>query len=242
MFALLSWFRRRRAARRPFPEAWRAHLRADVPFYEGLSSAQRARFEDKLKVLVYTKNFFGAGGFPLDERAKVVVGAAAARLVMNMPGQFYQRLGDIVIYPDDYHHPDSDRGDVILGEAHQHGTVVLSWAAVLAGLKNPDDSHDTATHEFAHVLDVQDGRFDGTPVLRRYAAYAPWARVMSREFLSLAGKRKRGKPRQNKVLRSYGATNEAEFFAVATETFFEKPRQMKARHPDLYQALADYYG
>src|SRR5688572_5735324 len=123
MFGLLDWFRRRRAARRPFPEQWREHLRAAVPFYAQLEPAARARFEDKLKVLLLTKHFEGAGGFVVDERARVVVAAAAARLVMNMPDQHYQRLSDIVIYPGDYRHPGGDQGQVIFGEAHHHGTV-----------------------------------------------------------------------------------------------------------------------
>jgi MtfA peptidase len=232
--SLVAWFRRRRAARSAFPEDWRAHLHTDVPFYRDFDAATRARFEDKLKVLVLTKHFAGAGGFVVDERAKVVVAAAAARLVMNLPGQYYQRLSDIVIYPAEYRHPGRDAGEVIFGEAHQHGTVVLSWAAVLGGLQNPDDGHDTASHEFAHVLDAADGRFDGTPVLDRFAAYAPWARVMSKEFVRLRGKKRH-------VLRGYGGTNEAEFFAVATEAFFEKPRQLERKHPELYQALRDYY-
>ena len=180
MFGLFPWLRRLRAARLPFPEAWRAILRDQVPFYAQLAPAAVPRFERKLQILVHTKHFEGAGGFVVDDRVRVVVAAAAARLIMNMPGQHYQRLGDIVIYPDDYRHPGGAHDQVVFGEAHHHGTVVLSWAAVLAGLRNPDDGHDTATHEFAHVLDAQDGSFDGTPVLKGFAAYGPWARVMSR--------------------------------------------------------------
>jgi Mlc titration factor MtfA (ptsG expression regulator) len=107
----------------------------------------------------------------------------------------------------------------------------------VGGLRNPRDGHDTATHEFAHVLDRGDGRFDGTPELRASADYAPWAEVMSHHFLEL---RERS-PRQRRVLRDYGATNEAEFFAVATETFFEKGRQLRERAPDLYEELRRFY-
>jgi len=242
VFGLFSWIRRRRAARMPFPEAWRTILRQEVPFYARLEPAAAARFEAKLQILARTKHFAGAAGFEVDDRVRVVVAAAAARLIMNMPGQHYDRLGDIVVYPDDYRHPGGPLDQAVFGEAHHHGTVVLSWAAVLAGLRNPDDGHDTATHEFAHVLDAQDGNFDGTPVLRCFAAYAPWARVMSVEFLSLSGKRRHKGKRARQVLRQYGATNEAEFFAVATEAFFEKPRQLRARHPELYAVLAEYYG
>lgn len=238
MLGFIAWWRRRRALREPFPERWREVLRADVPFYDALSPGDIARFEDKLKVFVRTKTFTGAGGFEVNDRARVVVAAAAARLTMNLPAQHYGRLREIVIYPGDYRHPDQPNDVAVFGEANRFGTLILSWDAVLGGLRNEGDGHDTASHELAHALDIEDGHFDGTPLLSRFGAYGPWARVMSKEFLAL--RKGRGKGRQ--VLRAYGATNEAEFFAVATESFFEKPRQMLARHPALYAALAEYYG
>jgi Mlc titration factor MtfA (ptsG expression regulator) len=109
---------------------------------------------------------------------------------------------------------------------------------VLSGLANPKDGHDTATHEFAHVLDRTDGSFDGTPELRARPHYRAWADVMSRHYLKLRDRRGKVK----RVLRNYGATNEAEFFAVATESFFEKPEQMKKQTPDLYEELSQFYG
>ena len=133
---------------------------------------------------------------------------------------------------------DDNEDGVILGEAHTWGTVVLSWDSVTQGLADPRDGHDTATHEFAHVLDIADGRFDGTPVLSGHGRYAPWARVMTRHFERL----RKGRRPEGRVLRDYGATNEAEFFAVATEAFFEKPEQMKAKTPELYEELRQFYG
>ena len=239
MFGIVDWYRRRRAARAPFPEAWREILRARVPFYARLDGAARERFEDKLKVFARTKAFIPAGGMAIDDAVVVTIAAAAARLSMNIPGEHYERLTEIVVYPTHYRHPDGDGATVVFGEAHRFGTVVLSWDAVTGGLANPVDGHDTALHELAHVLDVEDGQFDGTPQLPGLAACAPWARVMSREFLRLRGG-KRGL-RARGALRRYGATNEAEFFAVATEAFFEKPGQLRRRHPELYQVLAEYY-
>jgi Mlc titration factor MtfA (ptsG expression regulator) len=239
VFGLFDWWKRRSALARPFPEAWRAHLGADVPFYARFDAAERGRFEDKLKVFVWTKHFFGAGGIAdVDERMRVVIGAAAARMIMNMPAEHLARLLVIIVYPGAYRHDGGEEGAAIFGEAHRHATVVLSWEAVVHGLRNSGDGHDTALHEFAHVLDANDGQFDGTPTQATLAAYRPWARVMSEEFLRLRGRKQRGK---RHVLREYGATNEAEFFAVATEAFFEKPRQLKEKHPALYALLADYF-
>ncbi len=236
MFGVIDWFRRRRAMSQPFPEAWREILREKVPFYGRLRGIAVRRFEDKLKVFARTKHFIPAGDFAIDETVKVMISAAAARLVMNLPDEHYQRLTEIVVYGGAYHHGDKDK--VVLGEAHGWGTVVLSFDAVRHGLQNAEDGHDTAMHEFAHVLDVADGTFDGTPILESHAAYSPWVKVMTREYTKMRSRR--GLARKS-VLRKYGATNEAEFFAVATETFFEKPRQMKEKHPELYDVLRDHY-
>lgn len=238
MFGIFDWFKRRRARKQPFVEAWREILKKDVPFYPKLGPTARARFEDKFKVFLLTKQFLPAGGMELEEQHRVIISAAAARLTMNLPGQDYQRLTEIIVYPSAYKHAGAPEGTVIFGEAHTWGTVVLSYDAVIQGMMNTGDGHNTAMHEFAHVLDIADGKFDGTPVLEKMAAYGPWMKVMSRAFLKLRGK---DAARKKSVLRKYGATNEAEFFAVATETFFEKPRQLKAKDPELYDLLVDYF-
>jgi Mlc titration factor MtfA (ptsG expression regulator) len=102
---------------------------------------------------------------------------------------------------------------------------------------NITDGRNVVLHEFSHRLDQEDGVADGAPILERRSSYATWARVLSREYLSLRSKKKR----RRSVMRKYGATNPAEFFAVTTEAFFEKSRQMKKKHPDLYEELKDYY-
>ena len=228
---MFAWWHRRRARAEPFPEAWREILRANVPFYEELTDPERARFEEKLKVFVRTKHFIPAGGMEIDDTVKVVIAAGAARLSMNLPDEWFARLTEVVVYNNAWH----ARGHHTFGEAHAWGTVVLSYQNVLGGLKNPDDGRDVSLHEFAHVLDRADGSFDGTPELAARTAYSPWVDAMSRHYLRLR------KAKRKQLLDSYGATNEAEFFAVATELFFEKPARTKERYPDLYAVLADYY-
>ena len=238
MFFVVDYVRRKLAEREPFPEAWRQVLEERVPFYRRFDEAERQRFETKLKVFVRTKAFAGAGGMVIDDETKVVIGAAAARLVMNIPDEHYRRLHEVVVYPSHYKHKDRN-GFVVFGEAFGPGVVVLSFDAVMQGITDPHDGHDTATHEFAHALDAADGAFDGTPELASVAAYGPFATVMTKAFAHL---RSRAGRRGRRLLRDYGATNEAEFFAVATETFFEKPQQMKKREPELYAVLSAYYG
>ncbi len=206
-----------------------------MPFFDDLEPPQRERFLGDLKVFIHEKDFVGAGGFEIDDEVRVVVSAAAVRLVLHLDLSYYDRLREILVYPSAFRRPGEETW--ILGEAHTWGTVVLAWQSVVLGLANEEDGHDTATHEFAHVLDRAGGAFDGTPELRARAHYRPWAQVMTKHYLSL----RRGRRRARKVLRKYGATNEAEFFAVATEAFFEKPEQMREHTPDLFDELARFY-
>lgn len=236
MFGLLRKWRRRRLARQEMPEEWLAILNERVPFFELLTGAPREKFLERTKVFVWEKTWIEAGGMEIDDEVRVVIAAAAARLALHLSDAVYDRLTEIVVYPSHYHHPD-DEG-VIFGEAHHWGTVVLSWDAVIGGLSNPSDGHDTATHEFAHVLDRNTGRFDGTPELRARNDYRPWALVLGYHFERLRA----NKSAERRVLSDYAKTNEAEFFAVATEVFFENPEKMYETTPDLYRELSRFYG
>jgi Mlc titration factor MtfA (ptsG expression regulator) len=236
MWGLLRNWKRKRLRRRPLPEQWPGILERYLPFYSHLPPELLESFHDKLKVFVWEKHFIGAKGFTITEEIKVVISAAAVRLILHLDFSPYDRLTEIVVYPHHYQHRQGN--DIMLGEAHQWGTVVLSWPAVLHGLRNPCDGHDTALHEFAHVLDRDSGHFDGTPRLRASEHYRAWGQVMSRHFNRL----RHDSRRQLIVLRRYGAKNEAEFFAVATESFFERPVQMKQLIPDLYEELKRFYG
>ena len=103
---------------------------------------------------------------------------------------------------------------------------------------NVHDGHNVVLHEFAHQLDQEDGSMDGAPDLGSRARYTAWARVLGDEYKELTERVLSGKPSD---IDDYGATNPPEFFAVVTEMFFEKPRQLRARHPDLYGVLAEFY-
>lgn len=234
----MSWLQRARRwwlGRRPIPDAWVRILDEDVPFAAGLEPALRQRLHALTHVFARDKRFVGAGGMEIDDRVRVVISATAVRLVLHLHLGYYDRVHEIVVVPEPYRRPDQEHW--IAGEAHAGGSVVLAWSAVQAGLANPHDGRDTASHEFAHLLDAGDGAFDGTPTLRALGHYRPWAAVMDRHFRTL----RRGRKRRHKVLRHYGATNEAEFFAVATEAFFEKATQMKRHTPDLYEELRRFY-
>jgi hypothetical protein len=238
---LFGWWRRRRRARTravPVPATWAEILAVNAPFVARLPEAERTRLLGDMQVFVAEKTFIAAGGMEITDEVKVTIAAAAARLVLHLDVDRYDDLTEIVVYPGAYKHPGAADGDgAVLGEAHAWGVVVLSWDAVVSGLRNPRDGHDTAAHEFAHVLDRADGAFDGAPELHAGDHYRPWATVMQRSFDRL-----RGRDRTlRKVLRDYGATNEAEFFAVATEAYFERPDELRKRAPELFDELERFY-
>lgn len=234
IFPFYRSHRRKKLTQRPLPAHWPDILREKLPYYPKLTPEERELFHTHLKVFFWSKHWEGAGGLEITEKIKLLVSAAAARIARRLPLSVYDRLTEIVIYPTHYLHPENDDA-IILGQAHHFGTIVLSWDAVQDGIQQPRDGHNTTIHELAHVLDIADGLFDGTPPLNHSQDYPTWVHVMGKHFARL-----QQKPFQN-VIRAYGAQNEAEFFATATELFFENPQKLKANAPDLYHVLAKYF-
>lgn len=224
-----SW----RYDQKPFPDSWRGILELEYPAYANLAGDDLTAFETHLKHFIWTKHWEGIRGLEVTEEMQVLIAAEAARIARQLPLEVYDNLTSIVIYANTFEHAD---GVATLGVAHRWGTVVLSWDAVRKGIAVPHDGNDTAIHEFAHVLDYEDGVADGTPLLDKGSDYSDWARVLGHYFCSL---QHGGAIR--KVMDSYGATNEAEFFAVATESFFERPVTLKRIAPELYAELQVFF-
>ncbi len=234
MFKFLRDRRRRRLLKTALPDAWIDILEDRLTFVATLPISQRQRFFDHVNVFANEKKWVAAGGLgTVTEEMRVVISGCAARLVRNLSLDSYDRLTEIIVYPSSFALPNDERE--ILGLAHHWGTVILSWDAVRKGIAVPSDGHDTAVHEFAHALDIEDGVYDGTPKLDSRPSYHDWARVLGKHFSKLQNNPRSG------VVRAYGATNKAEFFAVATEAFFEKPKSLKRRAPDLFTELEHFY-
>ena len=239
--------RRRRARLRavPLPEEWRAILTANVPLYTRLPPERRRELEGHIQVLLAEKRFEGCAGLELTDEVRVTVAAHAALLLLGRgeEAQYYPGLVSTLIYPSAYrapveeHHGGivTERREVLLGESWRHGVVVLAWDAARAGARDARDGDNVILHEFAHQLDTEDGAADGVPYLDQPSDYAAWARELAPEY-----ERLRERPHRS-VLDAYGATDPAEFFAVATEAFFEKPHQLRGRHPALYEELSRFY-
>lgn len=235
----LAWTRgdrrRRRLARQPFPEAWRAILEREVRFYRELDGREKRRFEHEVRFFLDEHRVTGPRGAPLDDELRVLVAASAVVLVFGRPGYRYPRLRDIVVYEDAFDEDYDVRPSAgILGMVHAQGPILFSARSLRAGFRGEDDGRNVGYHELAHVLDFESGRADGVPAIMPWGAVAPWVRVMHDEMAQAEKGRS--------IFRAYAATNEAELFAVATEMFFERPAHLKAKHPELYALLADAYG
>lgn len=196
-------------------------------------------------MLVEEKDWEGCGGLEMTDEIRVTIAAQACLLILNIEHEYYRRVTSILVYPAAYKTmPSRGRDGVIregqanLGEAWLRGPVVLSWDDARRGALDPKDGHNLVFHEFAHKLDMLDGAADGTPPLADQETLRQWVQTMTREFAALRDAAERGR---KTVLDTYGATNPAEFFAVATECFFEKARQLRQRHPSVYELLKDYY-
>jgi Mlc titration factor MtfA (ptsG expression regulator) len=247
LFAWLQRRRRRRLLATPFPADWLDPLRRNVAAYEVLTDAEQARLRDDLRVFIAEKSWEGCGGLTLTDEVRVAIAGQACLLLLGVEHDYFGHVRTVLVYPTAYRSPDGEVGPdgVVregigrLGEAWHRGPVVLAWDEVRAGGQNHRDGRNVVLHEFAHQLDFLDGLIDGTPPLRDAEEYREWQRVMTAEFDRLRADVGRGRAT---LLDDYGATNPAEFFAVATECFFEQPRQLRDRHPGVYGVLRGYYG
>jgi MtfA peptidase len=252
-YSVLSWLvprmrvRSRRLSSDPVPAAWEGIVERNVPLARGLSPEERERLLRLVRVFLSDKHVEGCGGLTLTEEMKVTIAAGACLLSLHLEGPCYPTLRTVLVYPHAFvprfARPHTAGGIVeppgpLQGESWGNGVIVISWDDALNGARDPGDGGNVVLHEFAHQLDDEDGRTDGAPVLSG-GALRTWGRVLSDEYERLRQDALADRP---SVLDPYGATNKAEFFAVATETFFEKPLQLERDHPELYAQLKRFYG
>lgn len=244
-FYLTRW-RKSELLARPFPASWQSILATRLPVYSFLSPQEQTRLQQLIKQFIADKQFYGCGGLVITDEIRVTIAAEACLLLLNKGGPIYPKLASVLVYPTGFlvereqHQPDGTVASgehSLLGESWSNGKVILSWDDVEKGAADFTDGHNVVLHEFAHQLDAESGSTNGAPPLRRNS-YKAWASVFTENFEDLRASSLRG---HETVMDQYGATNPAEFFAVATETFFEKPRQLHNKYPDLYDELERYY-
>lgn len=250
---MFNWWRKRARKKllsTPFPQKWREILLERVAHYRYLLDEERDQLEKLIRYFIAEKNFEGCGGLTMTDEIKVVIAAEACLLVLGLPPFQYKDLISVLVYPSTIILPEkresvfSEGGTIvphrqaILGQAMQNGPVLLVWDAVVRDARHPERGHNVVYHEFAHILDMRDGTADGTPELQTTKLFRAWVEVCSKEYFRL---QKRSSAGKKTLLDSYGAVHEAEFFAVATELFFDRPRQMRRERPELYEVLSAYY-
>lgn len=230
-----------------FKDEWVDYLKNNLPLYGRLPEDLQEALHQKIGQFIRTTFFEGCGGLELDDEIILTVAAQACLLVVRHEGEPYPRLNTVLLYPAAFVSTSTSAGPggtlierevTCLGESWENGTVILAWDSVKNGASNIFDGHNVTFHEFAHQLDSLDGDTDGVPLLPSEEAYQTWANVFAKHCELLIDEVRRGK---KSLLDPYGATNPGEYFAVATETFFEKPRQMKKKQPELYVELQDFY-
>ena len=246
MFDFLRGHRRAALRTQPLAPAERAVLAKNVPFVARLDDADRTELEGLVRIFLAEKSFEGCGGLELTDEMKVTIAAQACLLLLHRETDIYPGVEAILVYPSAYRAPTrTGLGGVVLegeqvrlGESWTRGVVVLAWDHVRSGAAQPESGQNVVLHEFAHQLDGEDGALDGAPDLGARARYTSWAHVLGDEYKELSHRIHAGRASD---IDAYGATSPAEFFAVVTELFFEKPRAMKQRHPELYGELAGFY-
>lgn len=247
--ALLAqpWWRARRRARlraQPFPAAWRRILRQRVPAVARLPADLQQRLKQHILVFLAEKPFIGCAGQAITDELRVTVAAQACLLLLGRAdAEVYPRLHQVLVYPGAFAVPVSQAAEggvvqeqrqALAGQSWAHGQVVLGYAEVLAGAADPGDGQNVVLHEFAHQIDQDKGVADGRPWLPGRSRRRRWAAVMDAAFWRL-----RAQP--SDLIGAYAATAPAEYFAVVSELFFERPQALAEAEPAVYRELAGLY-
>jgi Mlc titration factor MtfA (ptsG expression regulator) len=244
---LVPRHRLKRAIEAPFPQEWVEIVERNIQVYRNLPGDLRQQLRRLIKQFLHQKHFTGAAGLEITDEIRVTIAAEACMLLLNRHTGVYPSLKYIIVYPAAFV-VDRPQGGIdgtvqhgrkgLLGESWSNGKVILAWDHVLHGSRNFADGQNVVLHEFAHQLDSASGSTNGAPILTGDNCLRTWAATLSGEFEDLQHDAWRGR---RSIMDHYGATSPAEFFAVATETFFEKPVQMRKHHAELFEVLKCYY-
>jgi Mlc titration factor MtfA (ptsG expression regulator) len=228
--------RRREILAQPFPTEFEAVLQREVVFFRALDPEAQKRFRRELQVFLGEKLITGIK-MELDTTTRVLTAASAIIPVFGFPEWEWDQISEILVYPDRFDKEYAFEGDAqrstlgMVGTGALNRLMILSKPDLLAGFRNAADKRNVGVHEFAHLVDKSDGTIDGVPeVGLPREAVGPWIELVRRKMEEMR--------RGDSDLNPYGLTNEAEFFAVASEYFFERPGVMERKHPELFAMMS----
>lgn len=221
------------------PKKWRDILQYEVAFYNQLNEKERLDFEKRVQIFLLNNKITGIQTNITDED-RLLIAAGGIIPLFRVTEYYYPRLEEILVYPEhfsnDFQIEGKDRNTLGLVGGHgiMNGTMILSQKALRQGFKNAKDGRNVVIHEFIHLIDGADKEIDGLPQILMQHQYAiPFMKVIKEEIDRI---------RQEKSdINPYGGTNEAEFFAVVSELFFENPRKLEKEHPELFSLLSEIF-
>ena len=232
---------------RELPEEWLGILKRNVALYRFLPEDLKKELQGRINIFIDEKEFEGCGGLAITDEIKVTIAANACILLLNKALECFPTLNSVLVYPSAYIARGASRlGNQVIqgnenaldGESWGYGNVVLTWDSAKYESRKLGIGNNVVLHEFAHQLDQANGVADGIPILHNREEYERWNKIMEEEFNELCDETENG---IEDVIDEYGASNRAEFFAVATEAFFSCPKLMQQKHPALYLELKDFY-
>ena len=222
----------------PFPEHWRSLLEEQSVFYQDLDQNRKPEFEKRVQTFLQQTRVTGINS-TVEELDKVLIGASAIIPIFAFPDWEYVNLREVLLYPDSFNHDFEQEGTNrsilgMVGEGALNGVMVLSQHELRQAFLNKTSKTNTAIHEFIHLVDKTDGTVDGIPEILMQRQYVlPWLQAMQKEIKRILA--------DKSDINPYGATNEAEFFAVVAEYFFERPDLLERKNPELYQLLTSIF-
>jgi MtfA peptidase len=222
----------------PVPVLFKTILNEQVPFYQQLNTSHQNEFEQRAALFLSQVKITGVKTV-VEDMDRVLIAASALIPIFNFPGWQYRNLNEVLLYPDSFNHDFEQQGEGrnilgMVGSGALNGVMILSQFELRQSFLNETGKNNTAIHEFVHLIDKTDGEIDGIPELLLQRQYIkPWLQLMQQKIQEIINERSDINP--------YGATNESEFFAVASEYFFERPELLKEKHPELYGLLQNIF-
>jgi len=240
-------YQRNKIKKQPFKKQWHKIIQQRIPYFRQMPADLQLQLKQHIQVFLFEKEFVGCNGVEINDDIRITIAAQACLLLLNRKTNYYPKLQTILVYPRAFIKAQTKQNiggvqytqkQILLGESWDIGKVVLSWEDTVHGAEIVNDGQNVVIHEFAHQLDQENGRANGAPILGRGQSYQSWSKIFTEQFELLKKKAAMGTP---SLFDYYGASEPAEFFAVASEVFFEKAQQFSNEYPILYRQFTQYY-